>query len=296
MGTQTIHRAPRHRAPRIAVALTTAALASAALFAGPDAARADSPSVQFSADGIHWASDYSGQLFAGVLMVPGSIATRSVYVRNAATGSGLLRVTLSRVATDDLALADATSITTSSDARPGAPVPLSAAQPCAALADGQLVGSGAAVRLDNAIAVSSLDGTAGQSGWVAFELRVTFRSTDSAAPAPADCPSDGASVGGLPAPRDSSTGPTPYHRTARGWAAGSGSVSIPQAPVTTGHAQPPRDVGFLVANTERFFQEYTVEFWIAMWVLGTLLFLLVRRRRAARDTPETKLRQIGMDR
>jgi hypothetical protein len=289
---------------RLAGALLALAASSIASLISADSARADSaPTMEFSADGTHWTAVYSTQLFAGVVVVPGGSATRTFWVRNDAPEQGVLRVTLANVTTDDTRLADALSLRSSTPDRPGSAVAVSAAQPCYTLSQGQLVDARDAVRIDTEMALADLDGSAGQTGWVSFVLRITFSSTDQAAPAPDTCPADAATVGGVPVPptaaADSGDAAAPvastvFHRGASGWVpglAGTGSASAvaPTQPVAPVRPSEPfvRD---LAANTYRFYQEYDVALWLAMLALGAILLVVVRRRRhRAEDRELTEL-------
>lgn len=266
--------------------------------------------VQFSTDGIHWSDSYTAQLFQGVRLVPNSSSLRSFYVRNGSTESALLRVTLADVTTNSIPLADAMTISTSTSGAPGATVAVDQAQPCYTLSQGLQLASGDSVRLDNTASLGDLNGTVGQNASVWFTLRVSFSSTDAAAPAPNDCPTDYGTVTTFPTPsiedpttETTSTSTFPrtipqyYHRTAAGWTVGTavrgGTTVTPTSPTTPVTPSTPLEQT-LVANTARLYQEYDVAFWLAMSALGWAVLLLVRRRRAE-DQPESPRndRQIG---
>ena len=287
----------------VAVATVLLAAPGAALAAAPAAVPATAPAtqiVQFSTDGIHWSDSYTGALFGGVLLVPGGSADRAFYVRNAAGESAVLLVTLFDVATTDTDLADALTVTTSMPGRPGAPVPLSSARPCATLSQGQVLAAGAGIRLDTFTALADLNSTAGQARSVSFKLAVTLSSTDSAAPAPDSCPGDdsGTVVGipdaGTPA-GTGATGAPVYHLGASGWTAAP-SASGPSTPIATTPTTPDEPespaVRSLAANTDRLYQENVVALWLALAVLGVLVLLFVRPRQQARQ----QARQIGTGR
>jgi len=253
------------------------------------AAHAAAPSqpVQFSDDGIHWSTSYTGTLFGGVLLVPGASVDRAFYVRNAASDPAVMSVTLYDVATTDIALATAMSVSTSTPGLAGAAVPVTAASPCATLSRGQILAAGGSIRLDNTVALGDLSGTVGQAHNVSFKLAVSLSSTDVGAPAPDTCPTDFGAVVGSPDP-GTGTGSHPvYHHGAAGWtpAPPAESTPTPSATPTPPVTPTPPDpgLGTLVGNTERFYQENTVAFWLAMAVIGALLLVLVRRRRSDDD-------------
>jgi hypothetical protein len=299
----------------VAVLVGVLASCSVALLGAPSAARAatsvTTPTagptqvVQFSTDGIHWSDSYSPQLFQGVLLVPGGSATRAFYVRNGATEAAILQVTLADVTTTSIPLANAVSISSSTTGAPGATVPVSLAQPCYTLSQGLRLASGDSIRLDNTVSLGDLNGIAGQTASVWFALRVSFSSTDAAAPLPNTCPIDYGTVDTFPNPTTPGSlapagtrGSSPvYHRTAAGWTVG---TSVGGAPVaTTITPTTPADpsvplVQSLVSNTGRLYQEYDVAFWLAMSVLGVVILVLVRRRRAEEQPEEpAQSRQIG---
>jgi hypothetical protein len=92
-----------------------------------------------------------------------------------------------------------------------------------------------------------------------------------------------------------STSTAVHHRTASGWTVGTsvGGVTV-TTPTTTPVTPSAPLVQTLVSNTARFYQEYDVAFWLAMSVLGAVILVLVRRRRAE-DQPEEpeQYEQIG---
>lgn len=270
----------------IALIIAAVFLIAPAAHAAPEtttAAQAAGQAVQFSTDGIHWSDSYTGSLFGGVLLVPGGSAQRAFYVRNNAGEPAKLRVTLYDLATTDINLAAAMSVSTSTPGFPGASIPVTDARPCATLSQGQVLAAGDGIRLDNVAALADLNGTVGQTRAVSFKLAISLSSTDSAAPLPNTCPTDfSATVVGSPDPGTGTTRHPVYHLGAGGWtpdpATASGTVPTP-APVVPGTPAPQT----LVFNTERLYQENTVALWLAMAVLGVLLLLVLRRRRRDHD-------------
>lgn len=272
----------------IALIVAVVLLVAPAAHASP----ADAPvnPVQFSTDGIVWSSSYTGALFAGVLLVPGGSAERSFYVRNGAAEPAQLRVTLYDVATTDVDLAAATSISTSTPTLAGATVALTDAHPCATLSQGQVLPAGGSVRLDNLAQFADMNGTSGQGHQVSFKLAISLSSTDAAAPAPDTCPTDFDSiVVGSSGPTAGTPSHPVYHLGAGGWtpvpAVGSTPAPTPSATPTspatpTGNGP---DLGTLVGNTQRFYQEDTVALWLAMAALGGFLLVVWRRRRRHAD-------------
>jgi len=249
-------------------------------------ARAASPAGQpvlFSNDDVHWSTSYGYALFGGVIMVPGGSVDRAFYVRNGASDPAILRVTLYDVATTDIDLADAMTVSTSLPGLPGASIPVTDARPCATLSQGQVLAAGDSVRLDNVAALADLNGTGGQSGNVSFKLAISLSSTDSAAPLPNTCPTDfGSTVIGSPDPGTGTTSHPVRHLGAGGWTpapAASTPAPTPSATAPAPPSGPGPHLGDLVANTQRFYQENTVALWLAMTVLGALILLFVRRRR-----------------
>ena len=256
--------------------------------------------VQFSTDGIHYSDSYSELLFHDVQLVPGGSARRSFYVRNGATVAAILRVTLADVSTNSIPLATAMSMSTSTTGVPGAAVPLTRAQPCATLSQGLRLSEGDSIRLDNTVSLGDLSGSDGNNGTVWFALRVSFSSTDAGAPAPDTCPVDYGQVDTFPNPATnpvSSTGTAFSQLTATGWRSATtlgGETSTPPTNLSVAGGSSPPLTQTLVSNTARFYQEYDVAFWLAMSALGWLIFILVRRRRAAdRPEPADNTRQIG---
>lgn len=302
----------RHRACSVAAAALVAAavMATAGLLDAPAAhataaaATSSGRPVQFSDDGIHWSDSYSSALFGGVLLVPGGSVDRVFYVRNNSDQSAALRVTLYGVAATDTDLAAAMTLSTSMPGRPGAAVPITDARPCATLSQGQVLAAGDGVRLDNVAALADLSGAAGQARAVSFQLAISLSSTDSAAPQPNSCPTDfDNTVIGSPDPGPGTASHPVYRLGAGGWTPSPGTASAPGAtPTPTVQADPGLPgaaVHSLATNTERLYQENIVALWLAMTLLGGLIFVVVRRRRrdddAAIDYPNTH-HKIGIGR
>ncbi|HEU0205878.1 MAG TPA: hypothetical protein VFQ74_04185 [Pseudolysinimonas sp.] len=271
--------------------LVTASLAGVAVLGvlgaiSASPARAASPEAQpvlFSNDDLHWSKSYSYALFGGVMMVPGGSVDRPFYVRNGASDPAILRVTLFDVATTDTDLAGAMTVSTSLPGRPGPSIPVTDARPCATLSEGQLLAAGDSIRLDNIATLADLNGMGGQSSSVSFKLAVSLSSTDSAAPLPNTCPSDfSGTVIGSPEPGTGTASHPVYRLGVGGWTPAPAASTRTPAPGATAPASPsdtPADLGDLVANTQRFYQEDVVALWMGMAALGALLFFFVRRLR-----------------
>lgn len=286
---------------RVGIAVVTAA----AVLLPASAAGAATPThdVQFSADGTHWSDSYTGALFGDAVLIPGGSADRAFYVRNGAADAALLRVTLFDVATTDTTLAGALSLITSTPGQPGTAVPVTNARPCATLTEGQTLASGDSIRIDTLAQLADLTGSLGQAHTVSFSLAVTLSSIDSAAPEPNTCPIevDSGTVVGVPDPGTSRAATTVVplsHLGATGWSTPATSATEPPTTPTTGHGTHTPFVPELVANTERLYQEGYVAFWLAMAVLGALIFFIVRRRRHDEDEPSQyqPTEQIGTGR
>jgi hypothetical protein len=248
--------------------------------------------VQFSDDGVHWSDSYAGSLFGGVLLVPGGSVDRAFYVRNNAGEPAVMRVTLYDVATTDVDLAAAMSLTTSTPGFSGAAVPVTDARPCATLSHGQVLAAGDSVRIDTAAGLADLNGSAGQAHGVSFKLAISLSSADSAAPAPDSCPTDfGGTVIGSPDPGTGTTAQPVHHLGAGGWTPAPTETSSPApTPSATPTAIPaPSETNpvlrDLVGDTQRLYQEDFVLLWLAMAAIGAILFFIVRRRRSSDDDP-----------
>ncbi len=272
----------------IALIVAVVLLVAPAAHAAPAAATGAGHSIQFSDDGITWSNSYTRALFGGVLLVPGGSADRALYVKNNSADPAALRVTLYGVAATDTDLAGAMSISTSTPSLPGGVVAITDARPCATLSDGQVLAAGQGIRLDNVASLADLTGSIGQTHQVSFKIAVSLRSTDLGAPAPDTCPADfDNTVIGSPDPGTGTTSHPVYHLGAGGWTPAPPTAPAPTpsptATVPAAPTPPGQGLGSLVGNTERFYQENTVAFWLAMAALGALLLLILRRRRSDDD-------------
>lgn len=127
--------------------------------------------VAVSGNGVIYTREESG-LFDGRFLVPDGTATDSFSVRNDGATSGYLRVVLTSVRIPDRFVLDALTISSSTTARPGRSMPLSAAQPCLTLLAGQPIAPGQGVRVTTALALGDLTATRGQGVPIAFRLEV----------------------------------------------------------------------------------------------------------------------------
>lgn len=136
-----------------------------------DAPRASAEIVEVSGDGIVYTREYSG-LFDGQILVPEGKATDSFVVRNDGGTLGYLRVLLTAVAVPNPDVLSALTISASTTADSGEPLPVSAVRPCLALLTAKPIAPGESVRVTSVLALGNLTATQGQGIPIAFRLKV----------------------------------------------------------------------------------------------------------------------------
>ncbi len=296
MSGRDIRVARRSRAGLVAVALLTALAPG---LTGLDRAAAATPGVELSSDGRVFAGSLSSSVFdPSAVLVPRAGIDGEFWVRNGTDAPAFLRVALAGAWASEAAYAQALTVTASTPGWPGSPVPLSAADPCHVLSQGQVIPAGGTVRVDTGVVLGDLTGQTAQQARGGFHLQVVLSSIGTGSVPANTCITASGTVPGLGTPgrasRDS-TGATPF-------LSGSGWTPLPGAggstPSTWGWSGEPGPVivgdgagGALVvgvpamANSDRLYQERVVALWLAGAVLGALAMIVVRRRRA-RPEPE----------
>lgn len=260
---------------------TSALILGAALALGPTLTATAAPGgLEVSRDGVSYSSSLSGSFLADIAtMVPGDAQQGSIYVRNSSSKPGFLRIVLSNVSYSDLDLANAISVLATVGGVSGQRIPISLADPCWVLSEGQVVPSNGVSRIDLGAALGNLDGLRGQGGTANASLGISLSDLTPGSLSPSNC--------GVP---DVAIPVTPG-------AVGRGMVSTTSDP-------PASESGGLVANdpdlpvlgledalgidpnTWHLWEEYWVLVPMGAFVVGTMMFGVVfwRRRRDDEQT------------
>lgn len=173
----------RGRSLRRTFAAVAACVAvAAALVVAPgatSAARAADGDLLVSTDGVAYTTGTTLPLFApSVRFVPGDVDSAQVWVKNAATTAGLLRVELINPATDDPLFASHLALSATPAGGVLQPVGFDTAianGTCTVLSGTRVLAAGESLRLDIRSAVdTALTGAQGQQGAVTFALRATL--------------------------------------------------------------------------------------------------------------------------
>ncbi|MBB5632461.1 hypothetical protein BKA04_000684 [Cryobacterium mesophilum] len=144
--------------------------------------------IEVSRDGMTFTGALPGTLFDQITVsVPGDTQSTVLYVRNAGSTAGFLRVALTSVTVSDPALAEALTVSAATADFPGAPVALAEAEPCHVLTEGDLVAPGGVVRISSALRFGDLQGTIGQNGSATFSFRVSLSDAVVGSLLPTEC-------------------------------------------------------------------------------------------------------------
>lgn len=244
--------------------------------------------ISVSPDGVAYTSTYPGTFFDAIgRMVPLDSQSESFYVRNDNTVPGFLRVVLRDVTYSDTAYATALTVRASTPATSGSPTPLTAANPCVILVEGQTVQPGEVVPITAVLALGDLNGSVGQNAIAGLTVRVELHDT---------------STGSLPTTTCSTAGPgtsiiVPPNRPPRPQGQASSYAKppvVPEAPVEEPEIDLPVDpqgsVRGIEPNTWLLYEERWWFLFILAFALGSLTFMVVdwlRGRRDLEDETET---------
>jgi hypothetical protein len=192
------------RARRLLALAALGLLVASVVVAATSAEAAPAPRIMVSGDGETWEARLDSSLFGrDLLLVPGSRAVGTFWVKNVASDAAVLDARLVDVRVSSPAFASHLSVSASSPLAPTSdatrPVPVSTGA-CGALLEPVPLSAGqeAAITVDVLLASTAAAGTAGQS--VAFGVLVTLRD-DSAGLSPGvaldRCPDVGDAVDGV---------------------------------------------------------------------------------------------------
>lgn len=173
-------------------------IAAAALFAiaTPAHAAADERLLLVSTDGVNFSTNPVLEPFHDTgRVVPGDVASTSIWVRNTATEPGRVRLDVVDVRTDDIALARAMSVSASDGVVNGGNVSLADAlipAACTPVVDEIIVAPGETVKLAASLSVSptlgeGADGRAGVLSEVSFRMRVILTDASVDTPPATQC-------------------------------------------------------------------------------------------------------------
>lgn len=268
--------------------LALAGMVVGALTLAPAAPAAAAGELQVSADGSAYGFSLSTPVFQTLgAMVPGDSQASTVYVRNTGDEAGFLRIVLADVQYSDLDLANALTIQASVLQDAGAPTPVSLAEPCWVLNEGQTLAPGQSARIDLTAVLGNLDGTLGQGGTVRATLAANLSDMTPGSLPPTECGT--ANIAAPLLPGTSGTAPS----------GGTGAPSAPALTTTAPDAASPSTPetgdlpvlnlpgGFTIdPNTWQLWEEWLVLFLFVSTAIGATWYVVVTRRRNRRQSEE----------
>lgn len=252
--------------------------------------------IGLSTDGVTFTDTLPSSVFGGALIVPGKPVTRTFWVKNQAADAGNLAVALTDVTGTDSTFLGALSLQLTAGATTGPSAVFATANPCRSLISGVTLASGAIVRVDATLTLSSaLSGVTSQGSVGGFKMPVTLTSTDVAAPDGCTASTGGGTGGGGTGGggsggAGSSSGGTGTHHSTPGTIdtttiSGAADGTVPEAEAGlpdangSGYVYATR----IIPNTGRFYQEYDIIGWLALLVLSGIVAWW-RSRREPEDT------------
>ncbi|TFV98066.1 hypothetical protein [Orlajensenia leifsoniae] len=164
--------------------------------------------ASFSRDGVHFAADPRGALFAGLgAIVPGQRETARLWVRNDGPSPLVIRVNATQVNVDDDDYAEALSLRATTTLQPtGDLMTFATTESCFMLLGEQYIQPGAAIPITFRLTMADVDGSVAQSSTAGATVAVGLRDATSPWLDDAECDGDGAH---LPVLGDPDPEPTP---------------------------------------------------------------------------------------
>lgn len=238
--------------------------------------------VQVSPDGVTYSANYSGSVFTTIAkMVPGESQNGSLYVRNASSTPGFLRIVLKDVTFSDQDFADALTMSATTPDQRGTDTPVTLAEPCWVLLDGAVVPGGASVRVNMVATIGQLDGLRGQGATASASLGVSLSDISPGSLSPTNCGAADLDVPLTPrpptgqvTPGTGQTDPTPGQS--------GGIIPTPPNPDLPVLGLP--GIFGMDPNTWHLFEEYWILLPMAAFVVGLAAYWLVARRRRRDET------------
>jgi hypothetical protein len=263
-------------------ALVAVLVAAAGAVGAAAPAHAVTEPITVSSDGVTFGNDLPLAIFGGTRIVPGSSATRSIWVRNNTSEPGHLAIALRGVTSADQHMRAGLRLRATTTSMHGPVRPFTAADPCVSLLSGVLVAAGATMQIDLELSLSgSLNGKASQGSVGGFSIPVMLTSTDVPAP-------DGCSAATPPTvPADPGpagpTGPTPPGTIGTIELTGAADGTVPLPAPDAGALAGLGGKGAVrsydtIPNTGRFWQEFDIVGYLLAIALGCLLAWGWRRR------------------
>ncbi|AWB89585.1 hypothetical protein [Homoserinimonas hongtaonis] len=254
----------------------------AAVAAGPAVSATAAPGgLEVSRDGVSYSSALTGSLLTDIAsMVPGDSQQGTFYVRNSSSTPGFLRIVLTDVTYSDLDLANALTVVATAGGANGAVTPISLADPCWAISEGQVVPSGGVTRVDLGAALANLDGSRGQGATASLSLGVSLSDMTPGSLAPSICGVPNLAIAVTPdATRNVAvTNPADPPASHSGDLV-PGDADLPVLGLAEGLGIDP--------NTWHLFEEYWVLLPMGAFIVGTMVFgVVVWRRRRTDEQPE----------
>lgn len=253
----------------LAAAITVVSVLGALLTASP-AAAATTRQLELSTDGRVWSSSIPGTLFDALpMLVPGDSVSRTLYVRNAGSTAGLLRLDAVDVRISNADFARSLHIAAAIDAASLASVDLGGTDDCITVLPIGRIAAGAVAVVEITLGFDENAPMPTQDSTADFSLLLSV-SEDLGQQAPAaGCPVDGIELPTLPFPDDGGSG------------SGDAGGPIPEgglAAAATPDARAAGDAGLAFTGA-------TVAPLLAtsggLLLLGLSAFIATRRRRSA---------------
>ena len=237
-------------------------------------AHAAQGNLEVSPDGVTYSKSFSGALFSDLdFLVPGDMQDKWLYLRNSGDAPGFLRVILEDVRYDDLYFANALTVQATANGIAGPQTPISLAQPCWVLTEGQHVGPGQVVALNTQMVLGALDGQNGMGATAALSMAVTLSDTTPGSLSPTECGQPDISLPIIPirgdggaqfsGPQDEAAGPAAE--------AGPPAGALPVLNLPGGIVIDP--------NTWDLWEEFFVLTLVLAFLAGSVWFVLGARKR-----------------
>ena len=157
--------------------------------AAPASAAEEKPGALLSLDGSSFSAAPQGAIFPnGVLLVPGSSETATIWVKNVSGGPAHLGLALAGATATNAEFIQALTLEAAVDGAPtGAPVSLASPDACTPLLAGETLADGETAKVALRLAMSEAAGNGGQDASAGADLAVSLTDASAGVAMPVDC-------------------------------------------------------------------------------------------------------------
>ncbi|WP_210506417.1 hypothetical protein [Naasia sp. SYSU D00057] len=267
------------------------AVAGQALLATPASAAEEKPGALLSLDGSSFSAAPDGAIFPnGVLMVPGSADTATIWVKNVSGGPAFLGLALAGATATNAEFLQALTLEAAVEGgAAGAPITLASPDACTPLLAGETLADGETAKVSLRLAMSQTAGNGGQGSSAGADLAVSLTDATAGVALPVDCsavstpilaalPAGAVAAGAAAAAGTAASGTTAVAAPA------AGGTAAQSDPVATPLAEAAEELGLPTLPFSEHPALYPGVLAAAAVLAAGLVVLILRKRRRSDDS------------